>query len=88
MVLNEENASGLVELKENRRIEITVWGQNKTEYSKKLEVLIDSQLKEYRFTAHKEERQWGGKAVKFITLLFEAAAKGVTSAMVSGIIKP
>lgn len=82
MVLAKEYASALVELIENRRIKITVWGERKEDYSKKLESLIDNLLKEYRFTSYEEERNKGGKLVKIITLVFESMAKGVTKALI------
>lgn len=92
MVLAGECASALVELIENRRIEITVWGERKNEYSKKLELLINDLLKEYHFTSYEGDRKKSGKIVKFITLVFESVAKGVAKALLEtasgGIVKP
>lgn len=73
MVLARDHASALVELLENRRIEITVWGQRKEEYKNNLESLIDSMLKEYHFTATREERKRNGKLVTFIILALKIA---------------
>lgn len=82
VVLAGESASALVELIQNRRIEITVWGLMKEEYSKKLESLIDDLLKEYHFTPHRESRKRGEKLIKIITLVFEAISKGVAKAWI------
>jgi small GTP-binding protein len=83
MVLTVHRASALVELKENRRIEITVWGDKKKEYKRELVLLIDDLLKEYHFIPHKEKRKSkNGKFVEIITLVFEAIAKGSTKALV------
>jgi len=74
MVLEGEGSSALVELKENRRIEITVWGENKVEYMNNLERLIDDLLQEYHFTSYEEERKKGNKTVKIIILVVKEAA--------------
>jgi len=76
MVLGGSNASALVELKENRRIEITIWGEKKVEYQKNLEALINDLLIQYNFTSQAEERNRGGKITRFIILMVEAASKG------------
>ncbi|MCL2810597.1 MAG: ADP-ribosylation factor-like protein [Clostridia bacterium] len=86
MVLAGECASALVELKaENRRIEITVWGERKEEYRKVLVSLLDALLKEYHFTPHSERRRdKDGKLMDNISLVVEAAAKGATKAVIEG----
>lgn len=79
-VLEGPHANALVELTENRRIKITVWGEGKEEYSKQLNRLIHELFQEYRLTPHEEERKRGGKVIKFIELVVEAAAKGAMKA--------
>ena len=69
MVLAVEGASALIELIRNTRIEITVWGDNKQDYLKKLERLIDDLLVDYRFTSYEGERRKGNKIIKTIVLV-------------------
>jgi len=82
MVLAGDDASALVELKENRRIKITVWGKGKEEYSNKLELLFNDLLQEYYFASYKQEREKGGRIVTIITLFFESVAKGISKAII------
>jgi GTPase SAR1 family protein len=92
MVLAKGNASALVELIENRRIEITVWGEEKDEYSQKMQSLVNDLLVEYRFISYKGNSKKGNKVVELITLVLESIAKGATKAALengaSNIIKP
>lgn len=74
MVLGGYLSSALVELKKNSLIEITVWGEGKKEYSKKLEALIDDLLKEYGFESYENEKKINEKTIKIITLILKAAS--------------
>jgi len=80
MVLAKGNASALVELIENRRIEITVWGEKKDEHSQKMQLLINDLLVEYHFTSYKENRKKGNKIIETISLALESIAKGTVKA--------
>jgi hypothetical protein len=81
MVLERKSANALVELKgDNKRIEITVWGEGKNEYSKKMESLITDMLREYRFIAKMGIRNIRDKKATLIELVLESVAKGVTKA--------
>jgi len=82
MVLAGTRACALVELIENRRIELTVWGEEKEAYRQELLSLIDALLKEYHFETHSEERKdRNGKLMGIIMLVFESIAKGATKAI-------
>lgn len=87
MVLAGEDTSALVELKEYRRIEITVWGDGKEAYSRKLELLINDLLQEYRFISYEENRTKSGRLVKNITLGIKAAAQLVIESVAKGATK-
>ncbi len=80
MVLSGDGASAFVELKENRRIEISIWSERKNEYSDKIEALIDKLLKEYQLESIKDNLKRGGKAIRFIT-----AAKKAIGAVAVGV---
>ncbi|MCL2054265.1 MAG: ADP-ribosylation factor-like protein [Oscillospiraceae bacterium] len=87
MVLTDKEASALVELNPNNtRIQMTVWGVNKEEYKQSLEFIIDKLLKEYNFTSYTEVRIRGGKLVKFITVVLNAAVESAFKGITKGII--
>ena len=69
MVLAGDFANALVELKENRRIDITVWGEGKEEYSRKLETLAKNQLKDYGFKSFETKIPRNDKIIKSISLI-------------------
>ena len=73
MVLTGEGASALVELIENRRLEITVWGEKKDGYGKKLESRIDILLKEYRLVILKKIQENGVTLLNVIAAIAEMA---------------
>jgi len=89
LTLKDENAiaiaSAYVELIENRRIEITTWGVLNADYSAKLESRINDLLVEYNFKSEIEKKERFGKTIKFITLMLEAVAKGVTKAFIESV---
>jgi len=73
MVLAKGNeVSALVELIENRRIEITVWGELKEEYNQKMQSLINDLLVEYHFTSYNENRKKRGKVIEVMTLVLKS----------------
>jgi hypothetical protein len=70
MVLEEDGATALVELIENRRIDITTWGDNKQEFANKLEVRIINLLKEYNFEVGEPlMRRIGKIVIREITII-------------------
>jgi hypothetical protein len=74
MVLAGNHASALVIIRENRLIEITVWGEAKEEYRDMLERRMDDLLKEYNFSAIKERKERGGKIINIISLVLNVAS--------------
>jgi len=87
MVLARDKASALVELKNDTLIEITVWGESKKEYSKKLENLMKELLKEYRFTSYKNRMKTASKPYTLITLVLEAVSTGIGKGIAKGTIE-
>ncbi|MCL2487845.1 MAG: ADP-ribosylation factor-like protein [Oscillospiraceae bacterium] len=87
MALAGERASALVALNRNTWIEITVWGDGKEKYRKKLERHINDLLQEYRFTSEEDTRKQGKKVIKYITLAIESAAKVVIESIAKGVTK-
>ncbi|MDR0493629.1 MAG: hypothetical protein LBH74_08355 [Nitrososphaerota archaeon] len=79
MVLAGNRASATVIISQNRRIEITVWGEEKETYRDMLEKCMDDLLKEYNFSAIKAHKERGGKIINIISLVLSAtsAVKGI-----------
>ncbi|MCL2476529.1 COR domain-containing protein [Candidatus Bathycorpusculum sp.] len=73
MVLAGNNASATVLIYHNRRIEITVWGEEKEAYRDMLEARIDDLLKDYNFSAIKDRKERNGKIINFIGLVLSRA---------------
>ena len=78
MILANGRTNALVELVENRGIDITVWGKDKRVYYNKLESRIDALLKDYPFSQEKEKKTRKGKVITTIILILEAVSTGVS----------
>lgn len=74
MVLACNDTNALVELKQNSRIVITVWGKNKDKYRNELVSRIDALLKKYYFKSlDGTQKNSDGKVIQIITLVLDAA---------------